>query len=134
MLSKGVPARRTLQQRVQKGAQLLDEKQPGWYKRVNLKTLKLNECTNCVLGQLSGSYWKRQNIDVLPADEVIACNLPKTDVDSFLKLFVNYGFNTDEHLTVAEDNAIFEQLTSLWKKQINKRLTKDVGNTSTNKV
>ncbi len=40
-------------ERVAAGAQLLDEKIPGWYKRINLDTLNLSNPTNCICGQLS---------------------------------------------------------------------------------
>lgn len=38
------------------GAAFLDERWPGWWKRVNSRTLNVESCLNCVLGQLFGSY------------------------------------------------------------------------------
>jgi hypothetical protein len=34
------------------GMALLDEKVPGWERRVNIDRLKLSDCMNCVVGQL----------------------------------------------------------------------------------
>ena len=39
---------------VTRGARLLDEKVPGWYRRVNLETLHMRDCSLCMLGQLFG--------------------------------------------------------------------------------
>jgi hypothetical protein len=38
---------------VAKSAIMLDEKLPGWYRRVKLTTLEMTSCITCVLGQLS---------------------------------------------------------------------------------
>lgn len=46
----------TMEQRVNRGAALLDEKRPGWWKSVDLARLDLNHCERCVLGQLFGDY------------------------------------------------------------------------------
>ena len=43
----------TIEERVANGAQLLDEKVPGWYKLINLATLRLSSCYDCVCGQLA---------------------------------------------------------------------------------
>ena len=42
----------TLEQRVQAGAKLLDEKSPGWFQRIDLGKLCMSDGTVCVLGQL----------------------------------------------------------------------------------
>jgi len=46
----------TVQERVGNGMALLDAKRPGWYKEVDLKTLNIDSCDKCVLGQLYGGY------------------------------------------------------------------------------
>lgn len=40
------------EERVRRGAALLDEKYPGWADRIELDRLDLGSCTTCVLGQL----------------------------------------------------------------------------------
>ena len=42
----------TFTERVQRGALLLDEKIPGWYAKINLDRLDLENTENCVLGQV----------------------------------------------------------------------------------
>lgn len=39
---------------VTRGAKLLDERVPGWWRRIRLETLKMSDCSLCVLGQLFG--------------------------------------------------------------------------------
>jgi hypothetical protein len=46
-----------LQARVKRGAALLDEKRPGWAKEIALDRLAMRSCTQCILGQLWGSYF-----------------------------------------------------------------------------
>lgn len=42
---------------VERGAALLDEVRPGWFREIDVKKLDLSQATNCVLGQLYGN-WK----------------------------------------------------------------------------
>jgi hypothetical protein len=37
---------------VAQGAQLLDEKEPGWWREIDLGTLELSSCKRCICGQL----------------------------------------------------------------------------------
>jgi hypothetical protein len=46
----------TLEESVADRARWLDQKVPGWEHRINLDTLDIKSCRNCVLGQLFGSY------------------------------------------------------------------------------
>lgn len=41
---------------VQRGAELLDERLPGWRDEIDQDFLDLGNTCNCVLGQLFGSY------------------------------------------------------------------------------
>ncbi len=45
-----------LRERVERGAAFLDEHEPMWWKRVDEKRLRLEECEDCVLGQIYGDY------------------------------------------------------------------------------
>src|SRR5437667_4843660 len=45
-----------LYQFIQNGIDLLDEKKPGWYQKIDLECLWLADCHGCILGQLYGSY------------------------------------------------------------------------------
>ena len=44
----------TAKEAVARGAALLDEKVPGWWKVIDLEKLRMQNCTNCMLGQLFG--------------------------------------------------------------------------------
>lgn len=41
---------------VKEAAQFLDEKYPGWYKKINVDNLNMNIYTKCILGQIYGTY------------------------------------------------------------------------------
>lgn len=42
-------------ERVERGAQLLDEKRPGWWQEIDLRRLDIDSPCNCIAGQLGGS-------------------------------------------------------------------------------
>jgi hypothetical protein len=46
------------EQRARDGAAFLDERDPGWVERIDLRILDLGECDQCVLGQLFGQEYK----------------------------------------------------------------------------
>lgn len=43
--------------RVTRGAAYLDELRPGWYNKINVETLTIHDCRECVVGQLTG-HWR----------------------------------------------------------------------------
>lgn len=43
-------------EQVNRGAKALDEINPGWANRISLKTLAMETCDSCVLGQVYGDY------------------------------------------------------------------------------
>jgi hypothetical protein len=43
----------TIAERVAAGAAFLDEREPGWWERINLDELDLHSACRCVLGQLA---------------------------------------------------------------------------------
>lgn len=48
----------SLQERVARGAAYLDERTPGWWKRVDLEALNLGDSCDCILGQVDRrGYW-----------------------------------------------------------------------------
>jgi hypothetical protein len=44
----------TITERVERGAALLDEKRPGWWRDIDLGTLDIASRCGCVIGQLAG--------------------------------------------------------------------------------
>lgn len=47
-----------LKDEVAKAAAVLDAEHPGWHEKINLASLNLGSCTNCILGQLDGHFMK----------------------------------------------------------------------------
>lgn len=45
-----------LENSVQRGVGLLDRKMPDWYRRINTDRLSMISKSNCILGQLYGTY------------------------------------------------------------------------------
>lgn len=43
----------TVAERVAAGAAFLDEREPGWWQKVDLERISMDSACNCVLGQLS---------------------------------------------------------------------------------
>lgn len=43
---------------VREAAKRLDEIEPNWFNIINFDTLDMNDCFNCVLGQVFGHYDK----------------------------------------------------------------------------
>lgn len=41
---------------VNNGIRLLDKENPDWRRHINIDTLDVSDCTNCILGQLYGHY------------------------------------------------------------------------------
>lgn len=85
---------------VERGAVLLDEKRPGWEHELDLARLKLENCTDCVLGQLAGHY----------ADGVIALDLERP---------WEYGFAVDP--INPPHRQAYADLTGLWIRKIAER-------------
>lgn len=85
-----------IDERVQRGANLLDQVRPGWHTRVDITRLHLGSCTRCVLGQLFGEF--RGGTAVL---------FPGDAAES-----IAYGFDGDDEHT---------ELTLAWLDLINER-------------
>lgn len=45
-----------IDERVQRGAALLDQVRPGWHTRIDITRLNLGSCDRCVLGQEYGDF------------------------------------------------------------------------------
>jgi len=45
---------------VANGAQWLDEQHPGWWRKLDLETLDLEDCANCVCGQLARTSYAQE--------------------------------------------------------------------------
>jgi hypothetical protein len=101
--------------RVAKGAALLDEHRPGWARLVALNRLAMETCDQCILGQVCGDYydgWKK----LLP-------RLPRKWHRSS-----DYGFTLageEQDLQLGEYGIIqvrFGMLADAWRAEIRRRL------------
>lgn len=70
---------------VARGAAFLDQRYPGWEDRIDLGTLTLSSCTQCVLGQLiPGFHWENKLIhERLTFADATACGFMMRGGDEF---------------------------------------------------
>lgn len=88
-----------IEQRVQRGIELLDKERPGWRSEIDLHKLDMGEYNICILGQLYGDYGKG-------ADKLFG-------IRSFDGSPAHYGF--DKHPGLSDP---FKALNDEWKKQL----------------
>lgn len=108
---------------VANGAQLLDEKLPGWWRHLDLETLKLSECDLCVCGQLGTRMLNFVGTiaDWEPYEHTLSkIGLVWTETD------VTHGFNIPDEISdslVAK--AMYRALEIEWRNVITARLQAD---------
>lgn len=94
--------------KVRNGANLLDEKKPGWYREVAVDELEILCCNYCVLGQVYGHFM----------DGVLELNV---DIhDAWM-----YGF---AGIPGSVPHGYYDELEELWVKEITERRIKDAEN------
>jgi hypothetical protein len=98
---------------VGRGAALMDRTHPNWFRKIDLPSLDMNSCMDCIVGQMFGSY-----NDVLK------------DVEDFFPGTFNlqespaaFGLTTyrDPRESMEQTSARFEVLTKLWRAEIERR-------------
>ncbi len=100
----------SIQERVERGAKLLDEKRPGWWKKIDLDLLRLSSCFRCVLGQLcSIDERKEYPISWFQALAGILCG--NFDVTPIFDFAVPHGFAKHDD----ENMAVYPALEAAWK-------------------
>jgi hypothetical protein len=90
----------TIAERVAAGAAFLDEHDPGWFRRVHVASLRLEDCFSCVLGQLAGRY--DDGLDEYGLDAVRSVDLGFGEL-GFLVADCNYGALTAEWARVIRE-------------------------------
>jgi len=100
----------TLAHNVHRGAQLLDEKMPVWFQKIDLDKLCMSDGTVCVLGQLFAEQGGRVMVDGFTFGMDL---LDWSDEEGGLHGFSLYGNNGDwqelDRLWMAEVKARFDE-------------------------
>ncbi len=94
----------TNKERVELGANLLDEKYPTWFKHIFLGSLDMSHPRYCVLGQVGGADYEN--------------GLKIADITCDPSLDVTYGFSNFM-------NGEHNELTQYWIQEIKTRFDKD---------
>lgn len=115
--------RALLKRRVKRGAKLLDEKMPNWYKTVGASifngSFRMSSWSSCVCGQLEiidWQYGKRgASVPVIAINGVELVGYHKAS---------SYGFYFDDSTEEIENGlAPYTVLGNLWRDQVDQRLT-----------
>ena len=105
----------TVAERVQRGAELLDEKRPGWWREIDLSRLDVSSTCNCVGSQVAG----------VPHGFTVAMEALELDGE---EAFVAHGFESDTNLSDRLFRAEYAALTAAWRDLITgRRLIADAG-------
>lgn len=66
----------TIVEKVKRGAEMLDGKRPGWWREINVSTLKVSG-SNCILGQLYGGVggWFALREEYIPDESTASYGL-----------------------------------------------------------
>src|SRR5215212_6502587 len=94
---------------VEAGAALLDNENPGWHRKIDCDTLRLQSCYDCMLGQLFGSY----------GDGILKLNL---------RSGAPFGFALTPRILADAIQPAWKEwsiLTRLWLEEIEARLLRD---------
>ena len=92
----------------ERGANLLDEKYPGWYKKINLDNLDITSCFRCILGQLYGSY--ENGIDILSMHFYTSTHYGFTHGTPQWKELIQNRLDIDKLQEVANQPVVMEEV------------------------
>ncbi|NNF57862.1 MAG: hypothetical protein HKN04_06440 [Rhodothermaceae bacterium] len=98
--------------RVQRGAAVLDERDPGWHARISPATLELADGQACVLGQLHGDY----RLGLGRARVLDFSSAPIASLSP-----VDLGFQANADLGEAIEALDYAFLTRAWREAIRER-------------
>mgnify|MGYP001618311814 CR=1 FL=1 len=109
-------ATETATERVRRGAQLLDEREPGWAGRIDLGKLELASHCRCIVGQLAGGSGQ--------GDEPYETGLRALGIDYRDEADRDHGFNIPAG-AMGDDDAVeaWAELDRLWAAEILARRT-----------
>lgn len=97
--------------RVARGAELLDRVRPGWHREITADRLAMDSCNQCILGQIYGDYGRGLKI------------LMRFDLEVFDRS-ERFGFEADsrEGMPAAWWQGTFARLADAWRAAIRSRL------------
>lgn len=106
---------------VKHGIDWLDENHPGWVNKIDLNTLYMSDCGNCVIGQAVGEY--RTSIDKASGTSYAGFG---TNKEATIWA-VEHGFESPrvsyyEERSEAPGAYGFDELDALWAEEVTKRL------------
>ena len=102
-------------EKVQRGARLLDEREPGWWVGVDPDTLELSSPTDCVIGQVFGNVFSDDPTDNY-CQALESLGIGRTTCPSHEWPAMLHGFDTyHDH----------ETLTGMWAQEIEVRAADD---------
>jgi hypothetical protein len=106
-----------VQARVHRGAEYLDEVDPGWHARVNAQALELEDGQHCVLGQLHGGF----RLGLGRSRVLSLSSAPRASLSP-----VDYGFKCVEGVSEAWQARDYELLTAAWSEAVRTRTAQDL--------
>ncbi len=108
--------------RVQRGAEYLDDVDPGWHRRIDAETLELEDGRHCVLGQLHGEF----QLGLGRSDVLTLSSAPRASLSP-----VTYGFKCVKGVSEEWQARDYDLLTRMWRQAVLERQQADQERTET---
>jgi hypothetical protein len=105
-----------VRERVQRGAEYLDDVDPEWHRRVDSETLELGDGRHCILGQLHGEF----RLGLGRSHLITMSSAPRASLSP-----VAYGFKCVENVPDAWQAYDYELLNEAWKEAVRTRQEND---------
>lgn len=121
----------TAAEAVAQGAQLLDEKMPGWWRLISLEDLRMTDCDACICGQLALYSYDEVTRAEIRATSPVYCNKYTSYYRHFLAKELDLETDTQHGFSVpysAKDGDYcfgWDELETEWKTAICARLEAD---------
>jgi hypothetical protein len=106
-----------VRERVRRGAEYLDDMDPGWHRRVDADTLELEDGQHCVLGQLHGDF----RLGLGRSHVLTLSSAPRSSLSP-----VAYGFKCVEGVSDEWEARDYELLTQAWRAAVRSRTAGDL--------
>lgn len=118
---------------IERGVRFLDEFHPGWELQLDLGKLRLDDCSNCVLGQLAYEYNQAVEMELEPLGlrgDDIGFDLPDAVTESAFDIVGKYEPDLDTMQARSKAFKIvghyYDVLTDEWGVTVKDRLNEGV--------